>query len=821
MDEQGAAFQRVSDDLGRADEDFRRFGGDLGGVDDHAERVRQEMEYLNGAVEQLHQPFSSLRQDIQDLDAEFPNAVSEADRVRAAMADLHDEEERLAGETGSLQGTVSKLSGNLNEQTAWWGRLAGQQRSTGDEAEKLRAAMGDVDKAARDTADGVAEADAEMRRVGPDMDKAMASARRLTQRLFLLKSASKSTSSGFMGMSPMIAGITAAVAGLSGALGGVLALGIPAFFVLLGGGAAMVKSSLDKLTASGQKLTAMQKLELSVVTPIADAFAKLKPILDQTATAFAGVMRSLGPEFQQAFSAMGPMIKDAGAGLGNFISILVKGFAPMMKSVEPVMKAFWQGLGDVANGLVGMMKALDFKQGAQGLTDLLKAVGQLLVLAGQLITALAPLGHFLLGQLLPVVIKLAGAITAGLGDALKNAGPAFSQFAKAFGKLVDLIDQVMQPLGKLVAALLPGFMGALSKGVGILTAFLKPVVDAVVAISNWISASKAWSTAIGVIIGAWVALRLVMMTNPFILIITAILFVAGLIIDHWTAIKNFLIGVWHGIEDVAKAVWNAIKDFFIGLIAGIVERFIQQWVGLEQFFTGLWAGITGTIKAVWNAIKNFFVGLISGIVERAIQQWDGLKHFFSNLWTGITSQLYAQWEVVKAFFANLWHAITGIVSNAGQWLVNVGSNIIHGLWQGIQNAWSWLMGKIQGIGSDIVGAFKSVLKVFSPSKVMADEVGRFIPEGIAQGILNYAGVVSNAARKVTQGAVTGAQVGLSMVGSLNPGNALGASAGGGNVYLTFSNNQVMNSQSIQELADKAGQQVARYSLPAAGRFIHG
>ena len=57
-----------------------------------------------------------------------------------------------------------------------------------------------------------------------------------------------------------------------------------------------------------------------------------------------------------------------------------------------------------------------------------------------------------------------------------------------------------------------------------------------------------------------------------------------------------------------------------------------------------------------------------------------------------------------------------------------------GLWEGIKNTKDWLVEKIKGLGGVVTKAVKDALGIHSPSRVMRDEVGKFIPEGIAVGI---------------------------------------------------------------------------------------
>ena len=67
-------------------------------------------------------------------------------------------------------------------------------------------------------------------------------------------------------------------------------------------------------------------------------------------------------------------------------------------------------------------------------------------------------------------------------------------------------------------------------------------------------------------------------------------------------------------------------------------------------------------------------------------------------------------------------------------LKSIGTDIVKGLWNGINGSVSWLTGKIKGFCRSALGAIKNFFGIKSPSKLMRDEVGRFISEGIGVGI---------------------------------------------------------------------------------------
>ena len=64
----------------------------------------------------------------------------------------------------------------------------------------------------------------------------------------------------------------------------------------------------------------------------------------------------------------------------------------------------------------------------------------------------------------------------------------------------------------------------------------------------------------------------------------------------------------------------------------------------------------------------------------------------------------------------------------------VGQQLVEGLFNGIANAASWLYEKIKGWAGDVLDWIKGFFGIHSPSKVFADEVGKFIPPGITLGV---------------------------------------------------------------------------------------
>lgn len=172
------------------------------------------------------------------------------------------------------------------------------------------------------------------------------------------------------------------------------------------------------------------------------------------------------------------------------------------------------------------------------------------------------------------------------------------------------------------------------------------------------------------------------------------------------------------------------------LVAGIVLFFTQTEVGRKA-----WSAFTSWLTDVWRNISKFFSETWDKIVElhviagtEILKKWDGMVKWFSELPGNIAK-----------FFADL-----------PKNLVKIGGDLITGLWDGINDKVDWVKDKIGGFTRDVEKWFKDFFGIASPSRMMAD-LGRWIPEGLAQGIDANLGVVDAAMADLT-GLVTDADL---------------------------------------------------------------
>ncbi len=319
---------------------------------------------------------------------------------------------------------------------------------------------------------------------------------------------------------------------------------------------------------------------------------------------------------------------------------------------------------------------------------------------------------------------MAEAISAGFGWIIENVIPAISTLV---GWLLQLDPQIQQ-----FALVLAGVAAA----AGPVTTVIQGIVTALSALMSPVTLVVA---AVGLLIGAFATL--------------------------WTSSEEFRTNI--------TAIWQQLVDTFTGFTQGIVDRLNElgfnfenigqviqtAWQALCDFLAPVFEGAFQAVATIFDTITSailgvldFFIGVFTGDWEQAL---NGIKAFWGSIWDGICgifetiidtlmgigevilNWFGATWEdalnSVKDFFTNIWNGIVDFFSGLPGRMANIGHNIVTGIWNGISGAAGWLWNQISGFCSNIVNGIKNFFGINSPSKLMEDSVGKWLPPGIAVG----------------------------------------------------------------------------------------
>lgn len=198
-------------------------------------------------------------------------------------------------------------------------------------------------------------------------------------------------------------------------------------------------------------------------------------------------------------------------------------------------------------------------------------------------------------------------------------------------------------------------------------------------------------------------------------------------------ILQFITSAWNNVTQWAANMVNKAREMGTNFINNVVSFFTQLPGKIRQFISSALNNVTTWVSNMASKAREVGSQFINNVVS-FIQQLPGkIKQFLdnaiNNLRTWVTQMGQKGKEAVQSLIDNVISAASDIVSK----VMSIGSDIVSGVWNGIKNAASWFTDQVKGFFSGIVDGVKDVLGIGSPSKVFRDEIGRWLPPGVAQG----------------------------------------------------------------------------------------
>ena len=168
---------------------------------------------------------------------------------------------------------------------------------------------------------------------------------------------------------------------------------------------------------------------------------------------------------------------------------------------------------------------------------------------------------------------------------------------------------------------------------------------------------------------------------------------------------------------------NSIINWFAQLPGRIWECLLNIINSVIEWGTNVYNTATEWISNTINRIVDWFVRLPGRI-------WTCLTNVINNVISWGRNLASKGLEAARNLFNNIVNTITSL---PGQ-MLSLGENIVRGIWDGMGNLRNWIVEKVKELARGILDGMKSALGIHSPSKLFKDEVGRFIPQGVAVGI---------------------------------------------------------------------------------------
>lgn len=221
------------------------------------------------------------------------------------------------------------------------------------------------------------------------------------------------------------------------------------------------------------------------------------------------------------------------------------------------------------------------------------------------------------------------------------------------------------------------------------------------------------------------------LVQPIVDVIATVLFGAlNRIFSILTGLFNFL---WPAIQTAIEVI-TAIVTTIVDILTPVIKGIATVISDVSNAITAVFQFIGEKIGELGTAISNFLAPIVG---------W--FKNTFNNVNTGIKDAIGG----VVGYFKDIWEKIKSAFSGAFE----LGKSIVEGLVKGIQDAATWAGQKIQEFCSGALEGIKNFFGIHSPSKVMA-QIGKYIDQGLVNGINDNADKVSGAMRSMGKQALS-------------------------------------------------------------------
>lgn len=207
-----------------------------------------------------------------------------------------------------------------------------------------------------------------------------------------------------------------------------------------------------------------------------------------------------------------------------------------------------------------------------------------------------------------------------------------------------------------------------------------------------------------------------------------------------TAIVSTAIQWLPSIINFLKAILPILTPIFLAV------KSYQAVVTAVKVATMLWNGaqmiLNGTMAL--NPIGLVVAGIVA-LIATIVLLWnkcewfrDGVKAVISHIVAFISELILVGKKVLKYF---------------GDFLGNfadIGMNVVRGIANGISNGYNFIKNTIKKFVGNVTDFIKKMFKIGSPSRLMENSVGQWIPKGIAVGIDANTDAVTDSMEKLQE-----------------------------------------------------------------------
>lgn len=498
-------------------------------------------------------------------------------------------------------------------------------------------------------------------------------------------------------------------------------------------------------------------------------------------------------------------VKSMGAAFLNellpSVTELGGGFTDLMNGVEGADQRIGTALGGLVDTVLGKITELLPTVLSVGLSLVTTLITGILNALPQLVTtAIEMVGTILeaLSTALPQIALAIVEVVPKIIDALMTMLPTFITACIDFlSAIVQAIPSVVQAILKAIPQLITSIVSGLVNGV---TALFEGAVQLFMALA------QALPEIVNILIQELPVIIETIITTllnalPQLLEACITLYMAlidvmpQIITALLEALPTLITTILTALQEAEPLLWQTALDLFMMLVEAIPKIQLEVVKAMGKVVMAILKALLDLIVKMGELYVNLYTNIgkwALNIIKKGAEAGSKfvstvinyVKEIVPKVWSWLVSVVtkVVEWRanlIAKGIEAarGLVDAVVNKVKELADKMKSIGSDVVKGLWNGINNTGQWLKDKISGFVGNVTDWLKSFFGINSPSKLMADEVGKFLPQGIAVGIDKNAKSVMESMKNVTMGAVSGARAGLVTGGAVSAGGTVGVAGG--------------------------------------------
>lgn len=368
-------------------------------------------------------------------------------------------------------------------------------------------------------------------------------------------------------------------------------------------------------------------------------------------------------------------------------------------------------------------------------------------------TAFAGVGRGIFAELLPGMNEIMAGFTSliageeGASEAIKGG------FDALFAALGDVTSNIISTLSEMLPGMVQGFAEILpqiiEQATEIIIMLATAIIDALPTLITTVIPALA-EAAIKIVLALGEALvtaapELIAAGSELINTLKTSINPAELLSKGQEIITNVLNGITAALPNLLSTGVQIISNVANGILSNLPQLITTALSLVTEFVSFIYQNLPTILQAGADLLLNLVNGIVENFPEIALAAANGIVEYVAAIGPMLPDVLQKGIEIIGELVAGLIEAIPKIIAAVPQiiagiaetlmefdWL-GLGLDIVTGIAEGIKNAGTAILDALWGSVQDAINWVMEKLHIGSPSKYMADHVGKWMALGVGEG----------------------------------------------------------------------------------------